>query len=330
MYRATADIIKQINPVKKKKYNILTFATHERYETQLAKTGHNFYVFHGDNLKRWDKKYAKVPDNYYLMPTNALYQAIEYDFILSQSKFGQYQMAAVLNQHINVPLVSLEHTLPTTNLKDEWVQEIKTMVGNVNVFISEFSRDAWDVNSNNLEVVHHSVDSELFAPRSLERGDYVLSVVNDIANRDYCCNYEGWKRITENTPKRLVGNNPGLSDPASSTDELVNEYNECAVFLNTSTYSPIPTSLLEAMSCGTPVVSTATCMIPDIIENGSNGFISNDEEVLKEKIKLLLDNPDLAKEMGAKGRQTILEKFSEEKFLNNWNRIFDKVYEGKK
>jgi len=170
----------------------------------------------------------------------------------------------------------------------------------------------------------------LFAPRSLERGDYVLSVVNDFANRDYCCNYEGWKRITENTPKRLVGNNPGLSDPASSTDELVNEYNECAVFLNTSTYSPIPTSLLEAMSCGTPVVSTATCMIPDIIENGSNGFISNDEEVLKEKIKLLLDNPDLAKEMGAKGRQTILEKFSEEKFLNNWNRIFDKVYEGKK
>jgi glycosyltransferase involved in cell wall biosynthesis len=330
MYRTTADIIKQINPVKKKKYNILTFATHERYETQLAKTGHNFYVFHGDNLKRWDKKYAKVPDNYYPMPTNALYQGIDYDFILSQSKFGQYQMAALLNQHINVPLVSLEHTLPTTNLKDEWVQEIKTMVGNVNVFISEFSRDAWDVNSNNLEVVHHSVDSELFAPRSLERGDYVLSVVNDFANRDYCCNYEGWKRITEDIPKRLVGNNPGLSDPASSTDELVNEYNKCTVFLNTSTYSPIPTSLLEAMSCGTPVVSTATCMIPDIIENGSNGFISNDEEVLKKKIKLLLDNPDLAKEMGEKGRQTILEKFSEEKFLNNWNRIFDKVYEGKK
>ena len=330
MYRTVLDIVKQINPVKRDKYNILTFATHERYETQLAKTGHNFYAFHGDNLKRWDKKYARLPDNYYAMPTNALYQGIEYDFILSQSKFGQYQMATVLNQHLNIPIVSLEHTLPTTNLQDEWVQEIRTMVGDVNVFISEFSRDAWGVHSDNLEVVHHSVDSELFAPRDLERGDYVLSVVNDFANRDYCCNYEGWKRVTDGTPKRLVGNNPGLSDPAPSTDELVNEYNKCAVFLNTSTYSPIPTSLLEAMSCGTPVVSTATCMIPDIIENGVNGFISNDEKVLREKIDLLLQNPDICKEMGEKARETILDKFSETNFLNNWNRIFDKVYEGKK
>ena len=35
---------------------------------------------------------------------------------------------------------------------------------------------------------------------------------------------------------------------------------------------------------------------------------------------------NLAKEMGDSARQTILEKFSEEKFINNWNTTFDKVY----
>ena len=49
-----------------------------------------------------------------------------------------------------------------------------------------------------------------------------------------------------------------------------------------------------------------------------------------EKIELLLQNPDVCKEMGEKARETILDKFSETNFLNNWNRIFDKVYEGKK
>ena len=81
------------------------------------------------------------------------------------------------------------------------------------------------------------------------------------------------------------------------------------------------------MSCGSAVVSTATCMIPEIIENGVNGFISNDEEELKGYITQLLENEDLRKQLGQKARETIVTKFSEEKFLNSWNNIFKKAYE---
>ena len=69
---------------------------------------------------------------------------------------------------------------------------------------------------------------------------------------------------------RIRGNRANLfypaSTPAESVADLVNEYCSSKVFLNTSTVSPIPTTLLEAMSCGSAVVSTATCMIPEIIE----------------------------------------------------------------
>ena len=40
--------------------------------------------------------------------------------------------------------------------------------------------------------------------------------------------------------------------------------------------------------------------------------MSNDENELAEYVQRLLDDPNLAKEMGDSARQTILEKFSEE------------------
>ena len=86
-------------------------------------------------------------------------------------------------------------------------------------------------------------------------------------------------------------------------------------------------SLLEAMSCGCAVVSTATCMIPEVIKDGVNGYISNDEQELKQKTQHLLDNPELRKSMGEKARETIQTMFSEQLFVQNWNETFDQLYE---
>ena len=80
----------------------------------------------------------------------------------------------------------------------------------------------------------------------------------------------------------MVGDTPGLSEPAASTEGLVATYQNSRIFLNTSTISPVPTALMEAMSCGCAVVSTATCMIPEVIEHGVNGFITNDTQEMKQ------------------------------------------------
>jgi glycosyltransferase involved in cell wall biosynthesis len=315
--------------LKKDKFNILTFDTHERYQSQLCKTGHNFYSFRYDNCKVWDDDYAKKPDNYYILPNNSIFGWIDFDFILSQSKFGQFQVSQNINQQLRLPVVSLEHTLPIPNWPEQQTETFRQMRGDLNVFISEYSAKQWDV-SQDYNVIKHSVDSKLFDPGEWERKNQVLSVANDFINRDYCLNYQGWKRVTEGLPVRVVGDTPGLSEAAKDVSELVKEYQTSSVFFNSSTISPVPTSLLEAMSCGCAVVSTATCMIPEVIENGVNGFISNDEEELKGYIKQLLDDPSLAAKMGHAARKTIVEKFSEESFINNWNEIFDLAYRMKK
>ena len=101
---------------------------------------------------------------------------------------------------------------------------------------------------------------------------------------------------------------------------------EIDIFLNTSTLSPIPMALLEAMSCGCGIVTTETCMIPEIVEHGVNGLMSNNEEELREYTQQLLNDAELSKKLGEEARKTIKEKLSEQKFIDNWNKIFDKAY----
>lgn len=322
---STKSIIDRCN-TNKKTYNILTFPTHERYETQLSKTGHNFFSFHIPKSKKWNTEQTLIPENYYIMPEGDFSSYIEYDFILSQSKFWQFQAAKQIQAIINIPIISLEHTLPTPQtISKQNLEAMQMMIGDINIFISEYSAKAWKINSDNIDVIHHGINTNEFTNLDYDRSDTVLTVANDFINRDYCLNYSGWKRVTNGLKTVLVGDTPSLSKPLA-TPELVVEYNKCGLYFNSSTLSPIPTSLLEAMSCGCAVVSTATCMIPEIIENGVNGFISNDENELRSKIELLLNNKDLRKEMGQNARKTIEEKFPEHLFVQKWKDVFDLTY----
>lgn len=308
--------------------NILTFPTHERYETGLAKTGHNFFAYRGKGIKDWDTTYAPLPANYTLLPPEKeLPIDIDIDIVLSQNKFGQFPIANYFAKRYHAPLISLEHTLPFKGWSKEQVNELCQMRGDANVFISEYSIKQWGYNPFESVVIHHGVDTEVFKPKGFARKQQLLSVVNDWINRDWCCGFKIWKEITKDLPVQPVGKTPGLSQPAKDVNELVEFYNTSQVFLNTSLISPVPTALLEAMSCGCAIVTTATCMIPEIIINGVNGFASNNPAELKDFCKTLLDNPKLADKLGKAARKTIEQKFSMDKFVKEWDGLFTYIAE---
>ena len=354
MSNQTLSILQKAANPKKEKYNIITFDTHERYQTMMARTGHNFYSFQYDGCKQWVDAYGKKPDNYYTLPKNALVNGIDFDFILSHSKFGQFQFAKQMQQVFRIPLISLEHTLPIPSWPEQQLREMRAMTGDQNVFISKFSARRWGIFPHT--VIKHGMDTEQFKPAFtsemvkvredsftdvytdeerityLPRDNVILSVVNDYKARDYCCNYAGWERITKDLPTRLVGTSPEpeFSKAAENLDELTASYQRSAIFLNTSTVSPVPTSLLEAMACGCAVVTTATCMLPEIIKNGVNGFISNDESELRDYLQQLMTDHKLAKTLGQAARETVIKDFSVDVFVNNWNAVFDTAYGAKR
>ena len=312
------------------KLNILTFPTHERYQTNLAKTGHSFYLWQGQGIKPWVDSYAPLPKGTHLLTQEGdkcnIPMHVDIDLVFSQNKFGQFEVAKRLSDQIGVPLVSLEHTLPAQSWTKKHLNQLYNLRGDVNVFISEYSRAEWGWREDEAMVVHHGIDTELFKPSDNKREPLALSVVNDWINRDWCCGFKLWQAVSgfpdSYFPVRVIGDTPGLSEAAKSTEDLVKAYQESAVFLNTSLISPVPTSLLEAMSCGCAVVSTATCMIPEVINNGENGFMGETVEELKEYVELLISDESLRKKIGDNARKTIVDRFNIKDFVKSWDNVF--------
>jgi glycosyltransferase involved in cell wall biosynthesis len=319
-----------------KPLNILTAPTHERYESGLAKTGHRFYAWQGPGIKGWNEKFAPIPENYHILDGRKmggqLPLHVDIDLVLSQNKWGQLEPLSIIARQLQVPLITLEHTLPAPNMVGKGVQKyIQNMKGDLDIFISEYSIDKWGwKRGDTVEVVHHGIDTDLFKPNpNIEREDLVCSVVNDWINRDWCCGFKMWQQATDwpnsNLKLNVWGDTKGLSKPAEGVVGLVKEYQRSLIFLNTSLISPVPTVLLEAMSSGCAVVSTDTCMIPEFIKHGENGFMGKNPAELRYYVDLLLKDKALARQMGNKARQTIVEHFSLDKFINRWNEVFRKL-----
>lgn len=82
---------------------------------------------------------------------------------------------------------------------------------------------------------------------------------------------------------------------------------------------------VEASACAKPVVATETTGAKEIIKEGENGFLVpiGDYTKLAGRILQLIDDEDLARKMGERGRNLVVEKYSKnlEKVVNFWKEI---------
>ena len=325
--RSIRSLMRKVND--KDKLNILTFATHERYEHNLCRTGHNFYSLRIG--KEWDTDYAPVPSNYHII--DSLPEFVDFDLVLSHTSCSRLQIAhdmlsrtveSPVNK-ISVPIIRHCHVLPDIRFDiNAEVSNFKSILTDCNSFISDFNRDAWGCEEDkSAKVIKHGVDTDFWKPDdTVERDNVCLSVVNDWPNRDWCCGFNLWKQTAYDLPLRVFGKSPGLSKAAKDTEELRQIYQQSRIFYNTSIHSPVPTVMLEAMACGCAIVSTNTCMIPEVIKHGYNGFVSNDANELRAYLEMLLNNPHMAKTLGQNARKTIEDEYNLNKFTTGWNKLF--------
>lgn len=311
--------------------NILTAPTHESFESNLCRTNHNFYALRVEGpIKNWETKYRPLPPNYTLLNKDLgdyqLLQDLDFDLVLSQHKFGQFQILGNVARQIHAPLISLEHTEPMPQWQPAYLHQFRQMNGYVNVFITEYNRERWGYTPENAVVIHHAIDTELFKPQpTVEKKLHALSVCNDWKNRDWCCGFTLWQQLTQGIPVKVLGDNPGLSKPAESPESLAQAYGEAAIFLNTSLASPIPMSVLEGMAAGCCVISTATSQIPKFITHGYDGLISNNPHELRAFLEQALQDESLRRRLGENARRKICEKYSLDQFVRRWNDVFEKA-----
>jgi glycosyltransferase involved in cell wall biosynthesis len=102
----------------------------------------------------------------------------------------------------------------------------------------------------------------------------------------------------------LLGTRPPEDMPAA--------YATADVFCLPSWWEAMPLSILEAMACGLPVVATDVGDVSRAIVDGETGYVveSKSPKRLAEKLRPLLIDPDLRRQMGAAARARAEEHFS--------------------
>lgn len=109
-----------------------------------------------------------------------------------------------------------------------------------------------------------------------------------------------------------------------SYDKIPDFFSACDLFVITSVYEGLPMVLLEAAVSEKPIVSTSYTGAYDVIKEGKIGFILNfkDSMNIAKKIVYLLKNPEIAKEMGERGRKFALEHFDKDRILKDYLNMF--------
>ena len=82
--------------------------------------------------------------------------------------------------------------------------------------------------------------------------------------------------------------------------------------------------ILEAMAMAKPVVASRVGGIPDLVEDGRNGFLvqPGDVKALAATIKRLLIDKELAGEMGGRGRKMVDEKFNSDIMVRSIEEVY--------
>ena len=99
------------------------------------------------------------------------------------------------------------------------------------------------------------------------------------------------------------------------------------IYVQPSTAEGLPNAVLEAMATGLPVVATAVGGTPEVVEDGTTGWLtpSGDDAAMAERITRLLTDPARRAAMGRAGRLRVETRFSVRRMVQQTEDLLDEV-----
>jgi Glycosyl transferases group 1 len=246
---------------------------------------------------------------------------LEFDCILFQTNknflVDQYEILSPLQRLL--PKIYLEHDTP----REHPVNESHVVANEENILlvhVTHFNKLMWDNNKAPAQVIEHGVtDAGMQYTGNKERG---IVVINNLPQRGRTCGFDVFLQVRKQAPLDLVGmgtEDYGLGEVLHpQLPAFISQYR---FFFHPMRYTSLGLALCEAMMLGIPVVGLATTELSTVITNGHNGFIHTDISYLVQQMNLLLRDAEFAKEIGMNGRRTALERFSIERFAQDWEKL---------
>jgi glycosyltransferase involved in cell wall biosynthesis len=176
------------------------------------------------------------------------------------------------------------------------------------------------------------VDLQWYTPVPLPAGPMVFLMVARLLRAkgiiEYCQAAEQVKANHPNCVFRLVGPveagpdglsrddleawiQPGIVEYVGPVDDVRPQIREASVYVLPSYREGTPRSVLEAMACGRPIVTTDVPGCRETVVEGFNGFLvpSRDATKLAETCLRFVKEPELAETLGRNSRRLAEERF---------------------
>lgn len=180
-------------------------------------------------------------------------------------------------------------------------------------------------------------DSTDFGPwNGMDRS--IITVCQSMKAREPHCGYGIWEEVTKNLPRKLFG--PGNEGSPNNQGKVSFEQLAAAMRDNRAYFSAgtIPASytlnFMEAWITGIPIVAIGSQLgnapwwpdhklyeIPELIENGVTGFVSDRVPELRSYIVELLRDTSLAQKISIAGREQAIKIFGKDTVKEQWKQF---------
>ncbi|MCW4047425.1 MAG: glycosyltransferase family 4 protein [Candidatus Bathyarchaeota archaeon] len=232
------------------------------------------------------------------------------------------------------------------------------------IAVSDFTRrellQYYKVREDKIRVIHNGVDTNKFQPASDKRKAKqelgfspddiaILSVGRLYARKGLFTLIESMPAVVRRFPRaKFIISGKGQSDEMKKLvahaqklgvngnivftgyypdRKLPRLYQAADVFAFSTFYENLPFAVLEALSTGLPVVTTRVGGIPEMIENGRNGFLVQpfNSQELSDRILYFLEHPSAASKMAFLARKVIEERFDWRLIVKKVLRVYDEA-----
>ena len=139
---------------------------------------------------------------------------------------------------------------------------------------------------------------------------------------------DGEERASLEAERARLGLESSVEFAGLASQEAVRDYwRQASVGLLTSLSEGMPVSLMEALSCGVPVVAPAIGGIPEMIRQCDDGFVVpvNDAPAAADAVAKILGDPALESAMRRAARESARQRFSIEVQVDRLLEIWDRV-----
>ena len=161
---------------------------------------------------------------------------------------------------------------------------------------------------------HLGVDNKIYFPTS-DNKKHILF----IGKKDKVKGYDTYLKIRKlfKNDKKIKWFELGFDKNQkliNNDKELAKVYSESVCLLCVSRQEPFGLTALESMACETPVLAVNDGGYRETVVDGVTGYLlPRDAGVFAEKIRYLIENPDVVKKMGKAGREHVKKNFNWEK-----------------